>query len=129
LLVLIVNNFIIQLRVIPQNALKWPVEYRTLPPGYRVQPLKAYLSHAPIAGYYTDSYNADYWINSDEAKDLQRSQYALSPTLLDPEHCFDHDLVVFECHKPGCFNLPMKQHGYETVYSLNDRTVLARRKR
>lgn len=126
--VLIVNNFIFQLSFIPKMTLRWPAEFRILPPGYRVLSLKDHLKGVRIAGYYTDSYDGQYWLNSDMVVGLQRSQYALSPTVLDIEHCFDHDYVVFECKKPGCFRQIMKQQGYETIDALNDYIILARRK-
>lgn len=125
--VLTFNNFICQITAIPKNTLNWPIEFRTLPPGYRVQPLKDYLSDVRIAGFYTDRYDSNYWVNGNSLH-LQRYQYALSPTLLDAEGCFKHDYVIFDCRQPGCFRQPMQQKGYKTVYALNDGVVLARRK-
>ncbi|MBF0505133.1 MAG: hypothetical protein HQL14_08555 [Candidatus Omnitrophica bacterium] len=126
--VLIVNNFIVQTIFIPKITLSWPIEFRILPPGYRLQPLRDFLRAVPIAGYYTDSYQGNYWENPKTTLYLQGAQYALSPTLLDIEHCFKYDYVLFDCHQPECFVLPMKKNGYQIIYALNDRIVLAHRK-
>ena len=127
-LVLIINNFIVQKEFIPQMTLSRPAELRLLPPGYHMRPLKAHLAGVRIAGYYTDRYSGRYWLDPQAAVYLQRSQYALSPTLLDIEQCFKHEQVVFECDKPGCFRAPIEQYGYALVAVLNDRFAIARRK-
>lgn len=126
--VLIAKNFTVQYDFIPQITLSWPAELRVLPPGYHIQSLKTLLNKVRIAGYYTDLYDGNYWVNPQAAVYLQRSQYALSPTILDIEHCFKYEYIVFDCNKPGCFRVPIKHNGYEMIYSLNDLIAIAKRK-
>ena len=96
------------------------------PPGHAVTAFQPYLKHVPVAGYYTDRYNKNFW-NSDAASRIyQQAQYALAPTLLDVEQCFDHPYVLFECEKPGCEKPLMARHRLELLIRINDTISLTR---
>jgi len=125
---LIIRNFVIQEIYIPQMTLSWPAKVRLFPPGYKVEPLRKYLGGVRIAGYYSDLYDDKYWFNPLTMQYFQSAQNALSPVLLDAVHCFDHDVVIFDCNSPGCFRDPSTKHGYRTVYVLNERIAISYRK-
>jgi hypothetical protein len=123
--------------VLSKNVIYFPAFLRSMvtghpltvsenPPGRDFLALIPYLKNAPIAGYYTDRYNENFW-NSDIASRIyQQAQYALAPTLLDVEKCFEHAYIIFECQYANCEVPLIKERGLELLVKLNDKISLAR---
>lgn len=95
-----------------------------LPPGQAFTPLRSYLKDVPVAGYYTDRYNENFWNSAFASRIYQEAQYALAPTLLDVEDCFSHPYIIFECEYAGCSDALIKAHNLERVTRINDAITL-----
>ena len=98
------------------------------PPGRDFLPLKPYLENIPVAGYYTDRYDAHFWNSAKGSRIYQQAQYALAPTLLDVKQCFDHNYVIFECTRAGCEEPLLKQYNLELIVETGHTISLAHKK-
>jgi len=126
--------------VLSKNAIYFPAFLRAmvtghnqastyLPPGHDFSVLRSYLIPVPVAGYYTDRYDRNFW-NSDEASRIyQQAQYALAPTLLDVENTFSYPYVIFECNYTGCGEALMRAHNLEPLITVNGTITLTHRAR
>jgi hypothetical protein len=102
--------------------------HKYITPGWWTVPLKPYLAKVQVAGYYNDRYDPELPLPQPALSlGWQLSQYSLSPTLLDWDHCFDRDYVLFDCSHPGCELALAKKHGLSLVASLGARLVLMKR--
>lgn len=67
------------------------------PPGEPFAPLRPFLAHIPMAGYYTDQSSSNPGMDAGIMGLFQQAQYTLSPTLLDFFHGLDYEYIIFYC--------------------------------
>ena len=87
-------------------------------PGFEFECLRPYLINVRKAGYYTSQPSNHPYPDTKIVWGFVQAQYALSPTILDLMHPWDHEYVVYLSGSNGYWGDKIEQRGYKRVIAL-----------